>query len=47
MVLDWFEKDNFRRTVQEVLILALKERNIEFHELDLAVQATLLGRQCR
>ena len=43
MVLDWFEEDNFRRTVQEVLIVALKERYIEFHELDPAVQATLLG----
>ncbi len=43
MVLEWFEKDNFRRTVQEVLIVALKERNLDFHELDPVVQATLLG----
>ena len=43
MVLDWFEKDNFRRTVQEVLIVALKERSMDFSELDPVVQATLLG----
>jgi len=43
MVSDWFEKDNFRRTVQEVLIVALKERNVDFRELDPAVQTTLLG----
>ena len=43
MVSDWFEKDNFRRTVQEVLIVALKEQNFDFYELDPVVQATLLG----
>ena len=43
MILDWFEKDNFRRTVQEVLIVALQERSIDFSELDSVVQATLLG----
>ena len=43
MVFDWFEQDNFRRTVQEVLVVALKERNLDFHELDPVVQATLLG----
>ena len=43
MVLDWFEKDNFRRTAQEVLIVALKERGMNFHELDPVVRTTLLG----
>ena len=43
MVLDWFEKDNFRRTAQEVLIIALKERGMDFYELDPVVQTTLLG----
>ena len=43
MVLDWFEKDNFRRTVQEVLIVALKERSMDFYELGPVVQTTLLG----
>ena len=45
MVLDWFEKDNFRRTVQEVLIVA--QRNMDFYELDPTVQVTLLGEQCK
>ena len=42
MVLEWFEKDNFRRTVQEVLIVALKERGMDFYELVPVVQTTLL-----
>ena len=43
MALNWFEKDNFRRTVQEVLIVALKERSMDFYELGPVVQTTLLG----
>ena len=43
MASDWFEQDNFRRTTQDVLIIALKERGIEFYELDSVVQTTLLG----
>jgi hypothetical protein len=43
MALDWFEQDNFRRTTQEVLIIALKERGMDFYVLDPVVQTTLLA----
>ena len=43
MALDWFEQDNFRRTAQEVLIIALKERGTDFYEMDPVVRTTLLG----
>ncbi len=42
MVSDWFEKDNFKYTVQQVLIDALKEMKVDFHGLDPVVQTTLL-----
>jgi hypothetical protein len=42
MAIDWFEKNVFKRTVQEILIDALNERNLEFHKLDVVVQTTLL-----
>ena len=43
MVFEWFEGDKFKRTVKEVLIVALKERNMDFHSLDPVVQTTLVG----
>jgi hypothetical protein len=42
MVSDWFEEDNFKHTVRQVLIDALKEIKVDFHGLDPVVQATLL-----
>ena len=42
MVSDWFEEDNFKHTVRQVLIGALKEIKVDFHGLDPVVQATLL-----
>ena len=42
MASDWFEKDNFKRTVQQLLIDALNEMEVEFHRLDPVVQTTLL-----
>ena len=42
MVSDWFEKDNFKYTVRQLLIDALKEIKVDFHGLDPVVQATLL-----
>ena len=47
MALDWVEQDNFRRTTQEVLIIALKERGIDFSQLDAIVQITLLEEALR
>ena len=40
--MDLLEKENFRRTVRNVLVNALKERNMEFFQLDAIVQVTLL-----
>lgn len=42
MASDWFEKDNFKRTVQQLLIDALNEMEVDFYRLDAVVQATLL-----
>ncbi len=42
MVSDWFEEDNFKRTVQQLLIDALKEMEVDFYGLAPVVQATLL-----
>jgi len=42
MASDWFEKDNFKRTVQQVLIDALNEMEVDFYRLDTVVQTTLL-----
>ena len=42
MASDWFEKDNFKRTVQQLLIDALNEMEMDFYRLDPVVQATLL-----
>ncbi len=42
MASDWFEKDNFKRTVQQLLIDALNEMEVDFYRLDPVVQATLL-----
>ena len=37
-----FEEDNFKRTVQHLLIYALNEMGIDFSRLDPVVQTTLL-----
>ena len=37
-----FEEDNFKRTVEQLLINALNEMEVEFHRLDPVVQTTLL-----
>jgi hypothetical protein len=42
MVSDWFEKDKFKQTVQQLLIDALNEMGVDFSRLDPVVQATLL-----
>ena len=42
MASDWFEKDNFKRTVQQLSIDALTEMEVDFYRLDPVVQATLL-----
>ena len=42
MVSDWFEKDNFKQTVRQLLIDALKEIKVDFYGLDPVVQASLL-----
>ena len=42
MVSDWFEEDNFKRTVQQLLLDALNEMEVDFYRLDPVVQATLL-----
>ena len=42
MASDWFEKDNFKRTVQQLLIDALTEMEVDFYRLDPVVQTTLL-----
>ena len=42
MASDWFEKDNFKRTVQQLLIAALTEMEVDFYRLDPVVQTTLL-----
>ena len=42
MVSDWFEKDNFKHTIQQLLIDALNEIKVDFYGLDPVVQATLL-----
>ena len=42
MASDWFEKDNFKRTVQQLLIDALNEIEVDFYRLEPVVQATLL-----
>ena len=42
MASDWFEKDNFKRNVQQLLIGALTEVEVDFYRLDTVVQATLL-----
>ena len=42
MVSDWFEKDNFKHTVQQLLIDALNEIKVDFYGLDPVVQVTLL-----
>jgi hypothetical protein len=42
MASDWFEKDNLKRTVQQLLIDALNEMEVDFYRLDAVVQATLL-----
>ena len=47
MASDWFEKDNLKRTVQQLLIDALTEMEVDFYRLDTVVQATLLERQCK
>ena len=43
MALGWFEQDNFERTSKEILIIALKERGVDFYKLDPVVQTTLLA----
>jgi len=42
MASDWFEEDNFKRTVQQLLIDALTEKEVDFNRLEPVVQATLL-----
>ena len=42
MASDWFEEDNFKRTVQQLLIDALTEMEVDFNRLEPVVQATLL-----
>ena len=32
MALDWFEQDNFERTAKEPLIIALKDRGLDFYK---------------
>ena len=42
MASDWYEEDNLKRTVQQLLIDALNEMEVDFYRLDTVVQATLL-----
>ena len=42
MASDWFENDNLKRTVQQLLVGALTEMEVDFYRLDTVVQATLL-----
>ena len=43
MASDWFEEDNFKRTVQQLLLDALNEMKVDFYRLDPVVQSTLLN----